>query len=97
MPQTRCIPTTTELYKYTDRLEIFTYYNDQNCLVQAFISDVVDVINAVPYIENELLMVICDPTVDFYINDNGDLIATGTGADKYQVDQQSGQLQAVLD
>ena len=46
MPEIKTIPTSTQLFKYTNELEIFTFYNDPNCNAIAFISNVVDVINA---------------------------------------------------
>ena len=93
MPEIKTISTQTELYKYTNKLEIFTFYVDPNCPVRAFISDVVDVVNAVSYIENELIIIDNDTLVDFFINDNGELIATGQDVDKYKLYDQSGNLQ----
>lgn len=102
MPQTSSIPTTTEVTLSGADVTVYTYYDDQTIphLIGCLITDIVETIDGVNFIEGELAMRFRHTDyalhTDLIINPAGELILISFDASYpasiYAVDPSSGEL-----
>lgn len=93
MPETVELEVQTTVSIIGDAISIRTYYDTSEVdtdTIEAFISDVVQIIDGVPIIEGELCIRMEDSAypsdIDYTINEDGELIVTSDNADNYSID-----------
>lgn len=88
MPETVELEVQTTVSIIGDAISIRTYYDTSEVdsdTIEAFISDIVQIIDGVPIIEGELC-IRYENDIDYTINENGDLIVNDDNADNYSID-----------
>lgn len=86
MPEIKLIPTVTSLKIINSVIEIFTRFLKIACdTIQAFLANVVGTLGGVSFKEGELVVEMDNSpdNIDFFVDNNGDLVATGINANHY--------------
>lgn len=84
MQQSGVLKTTTIVTRNGAKVEIYTFYGDGTF---AFIAETSASLDNVSYKEGDLVFRIADfPDIDFSLNENGELMATGKYASELEID-----------
>ena len=88
MPETKLIPTVTSLKVINSIIEIFTQFLKIACdTIQVFLSSVVGTLGGVSFKEGELVIEMDNSpdNIDFFVDTDGNLIATGLNSNHYAI------------
>ena len=93
---TQLIPTVTEIHITGTDIEILTRYYNGIVATYAFIAGIVGSIDGVPYDQGDGMIVVPSGQPVFILDSSGQLLVFGADADKYSVDDDTGQLKYTI-
>jgi len=97
MPQTQIISTSTDVTVIGTDIEIYTFYNQPPPVVtSAFISQLVQLVGGISFVEGEGGINKTSTPPVFYVNSDGDLVIQASDALSYGIDILTGQLQYTI-